>query len=413
MGKKEILSTPIFLLLPTFLSAVAQRTSLDISCPEHCVCVGVKVTCDGVVPDVVPDTADEIELSRMELANFTARMFCNVTWHQVTKLSFVSVLGKDFTPMQDHVFACMSQLRVIKLDIPQLFVFTSNTFYGLPNILELDLSGCKRIMTPAIVTALSDSNVLHKLAKLDLDGTGWLRQGINISQSLVDVLAVRHITSINISSTALSYQDVNIEHLCDTLQSLNISNTQIQSKSYFDRYKTCNSLQTVDISGLYIKSPPLPKHLYCTNMSLKIGYGQLFSVFWKTRALFISHFVISVDHELHLSNCSVNITVENTLKEIHATGYNIPQFDCEIHISTNHLQYIDFSNNNIETIGPNVFKNLVYLKEIDLSNNKISQQNLLDDTFAVLFGRNSFLVNINLANNRIKNRKQHLHQIPN
>ena len=63
------------------------------------------------------------------------------------------------------------------------------------------------------------------------------------------------------------------------------------------------------------------------------------------------------------------------------------------------MRRIALANNNMASIGINVFQNLTLLNEIDLSNNKLSRSNSFSMTFQQIFRKKSLLEKINLSNN--------------
>ena len=94
---------------------------------------------------------------------------------------------------------------------------------------------------------------------------------------------------------------------------------------------------------------------------------------------------------------NVTFAVNNTITEIHLSGYNLPIFEVEIMFRQNHLTYLDLSNNRIERIGADTFRSLKYLKKLDLSYNKLGTAS--NDKLIVLFRNNMKLVNLALAYN--------------
>ena len=95
--------------------------------------------------------------------------------------------------------------------------------------------------------------------------------------------------------------------------------------------------------------------------------------------------IISTKHYVYLNNITFELQVENSFTEIHLSGYSVPVFEVKIQMDSNHLQYLDLSNNKIERLSPDSLAYLEHLKIVDLSNNKLALSQQFEDTFLKLF----------------------------
>lgn len=108
-------------------------------------------------------------------------------------------------------------------------------------------------------------------------------------------------------------------------------------------------------------------------------------------------------HYIYLYNCSIVWLppVSSNLIEFRWSGQNVLAFDVQFKFM-NQLQFLDFSDNRMESIGPYSLEGFQHLMKIDLSNNKLSQTHLFYETFSVLFQNNPHLEEISLNNNGLR-----------
>ena len=129
------------LLIVSVMVHTSIRTSalglslLASNCPTNCSCISATVTCNGTIPDVVPDNTEEVVLVNLD-SYLAPRRFCNVTWKNVKNMG---ILYDYYVTLSDHVFDCLGQIE--SMEIKGTWVLPTNqTFYGLKKLTELDLS---------------------------------------------------------------------------------------------------------------------------------------------------------------------------------------------------------------------------------------------------------------------------------
>ena len=371
--------------------------------PQHCMCDTVRMRCENFIPRYVPDYVSEIILS-LSLFNstlLTPGIFCNVSWNGVTRLSIKDTGSQSFF-FNNYIFICLKKIQVLKLYTTNSLNASKNVLYGLDSVKVLDLSGCDRLRTKDLVILLSGKTNVANLQKLFLTNTGNIYEGINISKDLIDALSDKDITEVDLSSTIISANNPILDGICDTLKMVNLSNSILAIDSYFLLNRTCRSLRILDLNALNDPHRTRKHHnVSCINKSLPVPTWLFdgFQFFQYLDIINLSRLTTDTDF-LFFINCSVLGVNESVyVKEIHISGYNIPTLDMEVHKIQNKLQYIDLSNNKIETIGLNLLKRFQYLTKLDLSKNKLSQTNLFDRTFSLLFQNNSHLEDINLNDN--------------
>ena len=237
---------------------------------------------------------------------------------------------------------------------------------------------------------------MSNLKKLILSGFGYLHYGLNLSQYLIDVLAYKDITELDLTNTRVSSNLTNISCICDTLKIMNLSNSYINF-NHLLYYSSCKSLRILDLTGA---SFPLSKFVK-TIFENQHGTFKNYTLLKNLDILYVSR-LIPAGKIVSITNCSVTgFGKIYNLKELHLNGYTVRTLDVEIENLFNQLQYFDLSGNRIQSIGPNIFKTFKHLIKLDLSKNNLSQSKLFDFTFSVLFQNNSNLNEI-LNDNGLK-----------
>ena len=387
----------------TLICADIVYNHSSVRCPRNCKCQvkEAKINCSDVIPKWIPKNIKEVTITDPSETVLSPRVFCNVSWRGVAKLTICSFQDDMF--LYDNVFMCLDQIESLKIQSPDKEVhFRANTFAGLTHVSRLDLAGCSRIVFTDIDRALKANNTLPNLSYLILSNVARSFGPIELSQDLINFLGARHIVELDLSSTELtsSGRKVDLTPVCHSLVTLNFSNAVLSYDLNAKFPKPCHSLTILDISSVHFpRSQPLPNKMTIKNLPLDIG--RLNYIPFQTLSVLYANALISSAHVIALINCTVNVSFENMLTEIHGSGYTLPIFDLEMTISPNHLKYVDLSSNSIENIGPTVFRNLRFLSKIDLSNNKLSQTRPFNETFSVLFRNNPSLVGLNLANNKL------------
>ena len=375
-------------------------TSREDSCQRSkCFQRHQQLTCDDCIPSMVPGTVNEIILNSLHGYHLVAHRFCQFSWTNVTKLSIFNDLDdQSAITIGDYAFDCLNKIENLKLSIRKFSNVTTNTFYGLLNIISLDLTDCSRLETPALTLALFTGTVASKLNKLILTNMGSVFDGIQLSQELIDALAQRNITELNLSSSYVEFKNVLFGRLCETLQILNVSNTRILSISSIPRGK-CRALKVLDISRTQFPRTIL-LHYNVTRKNYKWIFDHPWFEFFSQASLVYFNGMVSRDHYVYYLNSTFTIAANNSITEFHFAGQNMPICELEFIFHPNYLTYLDISDNRIERLGVNSFRSLKFLKKLDLSDNKLRITS--KETFTELFCNNAQLMSLNLANNDIE-----------
>ena len=368
-------------------------------CPVNCTCDAEQMRCKNNIPRTTPNYVNEVLLSFSNSIPLSSGIFCDVSWKNVSKLS-VDYSGSAAFYLGNYVFMGLKQIQVLKLHTEKRFQAYSNSLYGLENVTVLDLSGCTRLGTKDLITLFSIKTNIANLKKLFLSKVGREHEGIELSQSLVDVLANKDIHEIDLSNTPIFTDNPNMDGICDSLKKMNLSSSEINRMSHFDLYRTCMSLRSLDLNAMTLPKAK-PDNVSCINDDFSIG--ELLPFLQYLNMLNFSRIDAEI-HYFYFMNCSVTgLPLRFNWKEFHFSGYNLPILNVKIEENFfDQLQYLVLSNNGIETISSETFKNFSSLVKIDLSNNKLSQTKFFNETFSILFETNYHLEEIDLNENGLR-----------
>ena len=375
------------------------------NCPNSCWCSGNRMMCHAVIPQTVPNYTTEIILSQYPPTRLVPNVFCNVSWNTVNKLdirwSQGGGNGAGWIYLRNDAFRCLQQIEYIKFNISYLVNFTDIYFDGLENIIALDFSDSLRLTTPGIVHMLSLNTSFPKLTRLILSGTGAYFGGIDVSQDLIDVLSYRGITELDVTFTPVSRSTAtNISGICDTIATINVSQADFIAKSSFGDIKQCSSLKTLDLSGAsFPKLKPFREAEQ--NFTFNVSYSrEHFSPFLTNLYELYLNSIAGIERvTANIYNSSVTLDLSLAWSDIHFSGYTIPVLDLEIKTTNASWKTIDLSHNNIEHIGPKLFKHLQSLTKVDLSGNRLTKTS--SDIFSDLFKNNTRLEQLNLNGNML------------
>ena len=395
--------TLIFLCLTIVVTTKAMQTTI---CPKSCKCANKRMKCSWEIPTFIPDRITDVELLDIEVDMYVDGVFCRTTWNNVQHLTLAcGDTCQQTANWGNNTFRCLHNLTSIKLMLDHLAGFDKGTFLGLNKVTSLDLTDCQRVCSYDLITALADNTVLPLLSKLILKkiGTVGCSVEIEIDQKLVDILGKRPIYILDLSFCPIVFVHPNLDPLCDTLTSLDISYSTIGKRSKLDSSKCCKSLQVLTLNGAHLPNAMiLPFNNTFTNKHASMnGHDQLFL---SVNNLYCNS-LFSRDYTFVFINSSLTLMGKTNITNLEICGYNFINFDLMINFTENHLRRVALANNSMENIGVNVFRSLTLLSEIDLSNNRLSQTNAFETTFQQLFRKNSLLQKMNLSSNNLT----HLH----
>ena len=365
--------------------------------------------CIDCIPSNVTPAVNEIVLTDFNSSHFVPHMFCGVSWPRVVNLTIVnenSVKIDEAFGIGNLTFDCLHEIETLKLDFQVLKNLSRNALYGLDNVIILDFTHCIHLEVPELTIALSLDTNIPKLQRLILNNLGTAVDGIQLSQEFIDKLAHRKIQSLDMSSTTVGFVNpsVNVDKICDSLKTFNLANSLILH-SHFENVSPCYSLRVLNLSGAKLPRFPFPSG----NITIPPPVPPVFQVsplwytFFSTVSVIYLNNIISPDHYIFLNNATLSIQVENSLTEIHLSGYSIPVCELKFKIDPNHVKYLDISNNKIERLSSDSLAYLEHLERIDLSNNRLSVSEQFDNTLSFIFRNNSKLEITELSHNGLTN----------
>ena len=402
---KEIMQLkPVILVLMLISFCVRPAFLTEQYCGTNCTNTGRRVVCENCIPKAVPSNVKEVVLSKFNEVHLVPRVFCNVLWENVTKLVIESdrvTSVYHYYVLPDKTFDCLHKIESLKVSISSLNKLSTYAFFGLTNVRILDLTACNRLTVSVLSNAFSSDVVMPNLTTIILRNLGSFYRGIEITQEIIDVLARRNVSKIDLSYSKIKFigATVNWEHLCKTLKILDLANSEFEYSSLPHSLilddTVCTSLQVVNVSR--IKTPGTP---FYSNGNFSVsGINHTEKLhgfkFFSETSVIIANNIIPEKVHVYIYNSILNLFFNYSTNQVHLSGYSIPVFELELHIYPNYLKYLDISNNKIERLGPRIISYIKHLEKIDLSKNKIEKISI------TLFRSNHELKYINLAYNKI------------
>ena len=367
------------ILLSSTLILLSASTS-----PKNCSFTTTTVTCTGTVPKVVPNETNEVVL--LAPIEFTARIFCNVTWTNVRKLSLIYLRYRAY--LFDHLFDCLGHIESLNIN-GSIWVVTGNAFYGLDNVTTLDLSDSS-VDQKQLQKLFSLQTTIEKLTNLIVSNDGV---PLEINQHLISALSPRPIKHLDFSNNDVTFNFHNSSQLCETLKTLDLRRSSISVKHL---PRLCPSLQFVDLSENFNLTRSLK---FCKeHVLLKIPS------FYSARVMVLNRILLGEDG-FRMSACTATFYHSELIRNLYFSHNNIPKFGIWFDFSfvfpfiVPHLEYICLSHNNIADIDKGALSLLPNVKSVDLSFNNLHKMQNFEGIMPYLFQRNLYLSSVDLATN--------------
>ena len=265
----------------------------------------------------------------------------------------------------------------------------------------LDLTGCIRLEIPGLSTGLSLDASIPKLQTIILRGMGSTFNGIQLSQDIIDSLAQRKVRNIDTSYTTVEFGKplVNLDQLCKCIETWSLANSRIIHIK-LEHISPCYSLRVLNLKGVKFPRSLIPSG-NITIPPLVFQFDQKWFPFISYVSVIYLNNLISPDHYIFIDNVTIHFPLKNALTELHLSGYSIPLYGLKFRLDSNHLEYLDLSNNKIVRLNPDTFDGLIYLKNIDLSKNMLGTSAQFHYTFSSLFLNHSKLEIARLVQNEL------------
>ena len=297
---------------------------------EQCHNDGSVLKCESNIPHNIDDNVKDVELIDIDQTELSDGVFCAPAWTNITKLSITcDKRCSEITGIENNVFRCLENLQTLKINLGSWSFVENNTFAGLQRVSALDISGCFCINTKGLITMLADMNNIPRLSGLVLTGIAMHcgHKYLELTQPLVDIFSTSKITAINLSATRLVFdKSLNLETLCTSVTTINVSDTSFINWHSVQDHFLCASLRTLDLSGIFIysASATLPKVVDVPGISFVFSENRFPNVLSSISGIYLNR--ILPDHTFYFHKTSLTLLANNSFKDVHLTGYNIPTF---------------------------------------------------------------------------------------
>ena len=378
--------------------------SATVSCRGHCHVAAESMNCTGCIPESIPENVTVVKLVDIDYKTLVSGVFCHPSWKLTTQLTIMCVetcfeIGYIF----DGAFQCLDNLGILQLSLHKWYIDGKKPFAGLENVFTLDLTGCLKICSSDLITILSDRTQVPHVTNLVLPGIGSQCRPsyFTLDQTMFDLVARRNISELDLSSTIIHCDPMNVT--CTSLLKLNFSYADFTNSHNIENRYACGSLRILDLNGIKLSFDSLlPSVINLPSNITFIFDEKIYSPLISSVSTLNVSCLLSKNHALYFPNITVMVISKNNLKNLHLCGYNVPELDVEPHFTYNHMETVALSNNGIEVIGLNIFRNLPHLRRIDISHNKLGIRKTGHEAFSELFRKNYNLREINVANNSLQ-----------
>ena len=382
-------------------NSVDHETIVNKDCAGVCYVTNRRIECRDCIPKNVTSAVNEIVLSGFNESRIVPHMFYGVSWPCVVNLTILNPRA-NACYIKNFAFDGLTKIQTLKLGLRALQNFSYNALYGLDDLRTIDLTDCICLMVPGLTPGLSSKANAPMLHTVILTRVGVAFDGIQLTQDFVDILAHRKVSDLDISFNTIGFASpqIDLSGFCQCVENLNLADSSLVYLK-LDQRPACDSFRWIDISGVTF---PGSKKIE-GNITIDPGFYPLFEFgadwikAFRSVSIFYANYIIPTKHYIFFNNVTVYLKVNNSLTEIHLSGYSLPVLEMTIRIDPNHLKYLDISNNKIERLGADLLIHLEHLKTIDLSNNRLAVSKQLENAFSKLFRNNSKLEIVRLSTN--------------
>lgn len=137
-------------------------------CPEFCICHDNNMTCEGSIPENLPDTVTDVRVFGVNFALYVKDPPFNSTdWSNITSLyvnadkleNGTTVDNQDLFTMGQRTFYFLKQLKSLTFTAENMWRMNRTVFKGLFNLETLDFSGNVNLQIEDFITALADHDM--------------------------------------------------------------------------------------------------------------------------------------------------------------------------------------------------------------------------------------------------------------
>ena len=342
----------LLIMFTVSLTWTLTASKKNSTCPTDCICTDMHVSCSGFIPASVPSDTKMITLSHIDSADLFPDRFCHMSWKNVTKLIFASVIPRKLAEFEldGGVFSCLHTIVAFKFKSEFLTGFSSFAFSGLTNVVSFDLSGCKKIHWMALYKTLITPLNLPKMESLILSGTGT-HETLNLDQNFINAIGMHPVAYMDLSFTSFRFDFTKPGKFCNKLKSLNYAGAQTDFSTAFCKIGECQSLRYLNID----ESVAIRNFFKNTSCVYRTKHFSLLPFFTAVRVISLNR-IITASEKFSMFNCSLVLFANTSVNEFRFAYNYFPDFDTEL--VNNRLRIADLSHNQIENINPNALKHL-------------------------------------------------------
>ncbi|KAL3888603.1 hypothetical protein ACJMK2_000968 [Sinanodonta woodiana] len=350
---------------------IANKTDFPISLPENI----RKVTLFGT---------NKLDRS------FPNGLFRNPTWANVSELSILEFSMIDF--IEEEFLAGLINLKFLSISsCPELKEIDPDVFHSTPDLVALHLDGNLFLKLPVVEQALNGK--LDKLKYLSLIGIEAIGRRVVLGERFTEAIGTKNLTYLDMSRVrAIIVEHAAVQQILSNVKYVNVS---------FSKLLTADGIQLKDSYFRNIEFLDLTSSTSIGQYSFLLEDLNVSRVLCeKIKYLFAQqltdpHFPVRLNATYTFEN-----DVLRSLKVLDLSQNNIVVLNITFSGSFDFsaLQTLNLSSNNLEYISPCLLSSFPSLKILDLSNNQLHKMQNMDD-FSYLFSGNKDLEIIYLNKN--------------
>ena len=372
-----------------------------IQCPEHCLCEDDSLNCYSFMPKFIPDDIKKVTIRAVEFGKRFS--FKHSGWKNVTQLAInpgdTAFHVKQEPPRTLHGFEFhhLKNLEYLQLACTCLHEIDAHAFQGLELLVVLDLSNNVELSISQIAAALEEEHILPRLRELYFSNTSVVDFfPFVISRNFYDAVRNRSLKVLDISHTEDAWFDKNgLVSAFPDLETLNASNAGIGVVSlghFFHDNAQSDGQSFQNLKCLDVSYPTVSSKL--GNLVFGSATHDVFTYL---------PFDIEAIYARGIFPLPLEIRGESNKTHACMSGKTYgSQFQWCIVGTFRHLYTIDFSENMIEYLDPNLLKYpFAKLKNVYISKNKLGPKFLQDEYVTSLMKLFPDLEVLDLSSNAI------------
>ncbi|KAH3813921.1 hypothetical protein DPMN_142394 [Dreissena polymorpha] len=394
---------------------------------NNCENVNDTYTCYENIPAELPPNSTRVELHCIDPMSITNETFRGGGWERITYLRLFWN-GQSSNTLSGGIFTGLKHLTALHINMVSLETLDKGVLDGLTNLTILNLDDCWQLNFNNFLDIMSNEDVLPNLHSLALRKTSSNNNYNVILGDRFWKILKRPVKSLDISEMKVNAYDFRILDTDDsfgrTLEIFNLSRISTFNvlNSFRSETRALQNLKAIDLSRIFNEGQRRDALFWCSPVTRSrpnvhdmrsivnnTGWTKLLE---NVDTIYMDQMCgdaetlspLIFQHIKNVSYCSEEgESVMSNLKQLYLRKNNIRVLDAEVRIDMlSSMEFIDFSENGLEYIHPVILKNFHSLKHLKLSNNRLGQMQLRNESnFVRLFRSLSYLEHIKLDNNGI------------